>query len=136
VIVLDASVTIELLGRTPAGARVASRIAAVPYASSRPPALHAPHLLDLEVVQVTRRRCAAGLLSPVRAQEMLADLHALPIRRHEHLALLGRIWELRQNFTAYDASYIALAELLDATLLTSDAAMALRNVHHAYVELI
>ena len=127
-IVLDASATIELLGRTPAGERVANRIGEEH--------LHAPHLLDLEVAQVTRRRCAAGLVPLSRAQEMLDDYRALPIERHGHVSLLERVWQLRQNFTAYDACYIALAESLDATLVTSDAAMALPRVHRARVELI
>jgi predicted nucleic acid-binding protein len=129
VIVLDASATIELLGRTPEGERVADRIA-------RARSLHAPHLLDVEVAQVVRRRCAAGLVPLQRGREMFEDFRDLPIKRHEHFTLMGRIWELRHNFTAYDACYIALAELLNATLLTRDAAMVLLKVHNAQVELI
>ncbi len=128
-IVLDASATIELLGRTPEGERVADRIA-----GER--SLHAPHLLDVEVAQVIRRRCAARLVPLQRAREMFEDFRELPIKRHEHFTLMGRIWELRHNFTAYDACYIALAELLNATLLTRDSAMVLLKTHKAQVELI
>ena len=82
--------------------------------------LTAPELLDLEVVSVLRRQVAAGLLSGRRAEQALADLLALPLRRVRHAPLLPRCWELRHNITIYDAAYVALAELLDVVLLTSD----------------
>ncbi len=82
--------------------------------------LTAPELLDLEVASVLRRQGASGLLSVRRAEQALADLAALPVRRVRHAPLLPRCWELGQNLTVYDASYVALAELLDIALLTAD----------------
>jgi predicted nucleic acid-binding protein len=117
-IVLDASALLDFLLRSPAGRRVAARIA--PEGET----LHAPHLVDLEVAQVLRRLCAAGHISPARAIEALTDFLDLDLHRYPHDALLPRIWDLRENFTAYDAAYLALTEALGATLLTSDGAMA------------
>jgi len=86
--------------------------------------LHAPHLLDLEVVQVLRRYAASGALSGERALLALQDLSALDLERYPHEPLLGRIWQLRKKMSAYDAAYVALAEALDAPLLTFDARLA------------
>jgi predicted nucleic acid-binding protein len=85
---------------------------------------HAPHLIDLEVVAAIRNRLARGSLSESGAEEALADLAALRIRRYPHLPVLPRIWELRHNVTPYDAAYVALAEVLGAPLLTADARLA------------
>lgn len=114
-IVLDASAVLELLLVTDKGHRVAERIA--------PPreTLHAPHLIDLEVAQVLRRYLARRQLDATRAAQALEDLRDLDLNRYPHDVLLGRIWELRQNASAYDAAYLALAEALGAPLLTSDA---------------
>ncbi|MBI3472691.1 MAG: type II toxin-antitoxin system VapC family toxin [Candidatus Solibacter usitatus] len=128
-IVIDASAVLEVLLNTPAGGRIEKRILA-PGES-----LHAPHLLDLEVAQVLRRYGLSGELSPVRAREALQDFQDLPIARYPHDLLLGRVWELRHNFTAYDAAYLALAEVLGATLVTRDAAFRESRGHHAAVEL-
>ena len=127
-IVVDASALLELLLRSAAGAAVEARIFA-PNES-----LHAPELVDLEVAQVLRRYERAGTMSAQRAEEALDDLAALPLERYPHRPLLARVWELRPNLTAYDAAYIALAELLEAPLLTSDGALA-RSPHRARVEL-
>jgi len=86
--------------------------------------LAAPELIDVEVVSAFRRLCSAGALSAERAEAAIADLHALPIQRVSHRPLLARCWELRENLTVYDAVYIALAERLDATLLTADRRLA------------
>ena len=86
--------------------------------------LIAPHLIDLEVVSAWRRLAAAGDLDERRAQLALGDLRALRIERVPHRTLLGRCWELRDNLTVYDAAYVALAELLNVTLLTADARLA------------
>ena len=114
-IVLDASAVLELLLVTERGGRAAKRIAAPEET------LHAPHLLDVEVAQVLRRYVARRQLDEVRAVQALEDLRALDLDRYPHDVLLGRIWELRHNASAYDAAYLALAEALGAPLLTSDA---------------
>jgi predicted nucleic acid-binding protein len=84
----------------------------------------APELIDLETTSVIRRQLQAGRLDDRRAELALADLVELPLRRAPHRPLLARCWELRQNVTVYDAAYVALAELLDVTLLTGDARLA------------
>ena len=116
--VLDASAVIELLLNTTIGRMVAERL--------DDPAidLHAPHLLDVEVVQVLRRYVRDGSLTPGEAASTLDNLRALDIERHGHEALLDRVWALRENLTAYDAVYVALAEALDTTLLTCDRRLA------------
>lgn len=128
-IVLDASAAIELLLGTPAGALVAERL------FDPGESLHAPELLDLEVAQVLRRYERARILDAARAAAALHDLADLPLERYSHRLLLPRAWELRANLTIYDAAYVALAELLDATLLTGDATLA-RAKHHARVEVV
>ena len=84
----------------------------------------APHLLDLEVAQVLRRWNLRGALDDERARQAVDDLLALPIARQPHDLLVERVWELRDNLTAYDAAYLALAELLDARLVTHDGGLA------------
>jgi len=88
--------------------------------------LAAPHLLDLEVTSAWRRLVAAGELDERRARLALADLQGLRVDRVRHGKLLDRCWELRKNFTVtvYDAAYLALAELLEATLVTADGKLA------------
>ncbi len=114
-IVLDASAVLELLLVTDRGRRAAERIAPTQET------LHAPHLIDREVAQVLRRYVARRQLDEVRAGQALDDLRDLDLNRYAHDILLGRIWELRHNASAYDAAYLALAETLGAPLLTSDA---------------
>lgn len=128
-IVLDASVTIEVLLQTPAGRDLTSRLL------DPGESLHAPHLIDLEVAQVLRRFVTAGELHAERGTEAIVDLADLPLVRYPHDLFLPRIWQLRQNLTAYDAAYVALAEALDAPLLTRDRRLATAP-HHARVELI
>jgi predicted nucleic acid-binding protein len=98
--------------------------------------LHAPHLLDIEVTQVIRRYASKGEIGGERGREALSDLSDLPMRRYEHSFLLPRVWDLRNNLTAYDAVYVALAEALDAVLLTRDQRLAAAAGHHARVELV
>lgn len=117
-IVLDASALVELILATPAGKSVAARI--VDPGES----LHAPHLADVEVVQVLRRYVGEGDINVETAAAALHDLRALDLQRHAHELLLERVWELRENLTAYDAVYVALAELLDGPLLTGDARLS------------
>jgi predicted nucleic acid-binding protein len=86
--------------------------------------LTAPGLVDLEVASVWRRQIRDGAMDARRAALALADLAALPLRRAAHQPLLARCWELRDNLTIYDASYVALAEALELTLLTGDGRLA------------
>lgn len=129
-IVIDASALIEALGRTNVAPRVAARILAPEQT------LHAPHIIDLEIVQVLRRWVAAGDITQERGREALADLAAVPLTRYPHVDLLPRVWELRGNLTAYDAAYVALAEALDAPLVTRDRRLAASPGHTARVELV
>jgi predicted nucleic acid-binding protein len=115
---LDASALVELLLGTAVGRTVAERIAS-PAVS-----LHAPHLADVEVAQALRRLVREGELDVDGAGAALADLRALDVERHAHEPLLDRVWSLRASLTAYDAVYVALAEALDATLLTCDGRLA------------
>ena len=127
-IVLDASATVELLLGTPAGTTVAARVRA---ASS----LHAPHLLDLEVLSVLRRLVRAGQVKAAEAGRALVDLRDLGIERYGHEELAGRIWTLRDALTSYDAAYVILAEALDAELWTTDARLAAARGHRARIRL-
>jgi len=98
--------------------------------------MHAPHLLDIEVADALRRMVQRKDITTVRAEEGLADLAHLRIERHGHPLLLGRIWQLRESMAAYDGAYVALAEALDAPLLTCDAKLANAHGHRARIELI
>lgn len=129
-IVLDASAAVEWLLQTTLGGRVEERLFA------RADTLHAPHLLDVEVAQVLRRYAAAGIITPPRGREALDDLLDLALTRYPHGVLLWRVWELRDNLTTYDAAYVALAEALDAPLVTCDSRIASAPGHHARVELV
>jgi predicted nucleic acid-binding protein len=86
--------------------------------------LHAPHLIDLEIAQVLRRYVRSAVISPDRGAEALSDLADFPLTRYSHAVLLKRIWQMRHVLTAYDAAYLALAEALDARLITRDRALA------------
>jgi predicted nucleic acid-binding protein len=130
VIVLDASVALEVLLVTPAGSRAAARL----FASGE--TLHAPHLLDIEIAQVLRRYARTGELEAARGLQALEDLADLPLIRYPHDLFLPRIWELRHNVTAYDAVYLALAETLRAPLLTRDRGLASVRGHQARIELV
>jgi len=116
--VLDASALVELLLHTPAGHAVALRIADPAVG------LHAPHLADVEVAQALRRYANDGELNAAAAAVAIDDLRALDLQRHAHEPLLDRVWALRQNLSAYDAVYLALAEVLDVKLLTCDGRLA------------
>ena len=129
-IVVDASAVLEVLLRTTLGAAIESQL----WRESD--ALHSPHLLDVEIAQVIRRFTIAREIEVERAQAALDDFIALPISRHPHEFLLPRVWSLRNNFTAYDAVYVALAELLEATLLTHDRRLATAARRHVQVEFV
>jgi predicted nucleic acid-binding protein len=95
-----------------------------------------PHLIDAEAAHALRRHATAGAISADRGRDLLADFVDIPMQRHPHDWLLPRVWELRHNLTAYDAIYIALAEALDAPLVTRDQRLATAPGHHAKVELV
>lgn len=117
-VVVDASVAVAALTEG------ASRGAAAREALRRAASLHAPHLIDLEVVSAIRRLARGGALAPQDAESAIADLPGLPIRRYEHTPFLARIWALRDNVTPYDAAYVSLAEALDAPIVTTDGRLA------------
>lgn len=129
-IVVDASAVIEVLLNTSSGARVAVRL------FGERETLHAPHLLDVEVAQVMRRYARTGQMNTVRGFQALQDLDDFPVTRYAHQPFLPRIWQLRDNVTACDAAYIALAEALAAPLLTRDAKLASFTDHGTRIELI
>jgi predicted nucleic acid-binding protein len=130
VIVLDASALVELLLHSAAGRTIASRIAD-PALS-----LHVPHLADIEVTQALRRFAHEGHLEAADASTALEDLRSLDLERHAHEPLLDRVWALRRNMSAYDAVYLALAEALDAVLLTCDGRLARAPAAARRVELV
>lgn len=129
-IVVDASALLEFLLQTPLGTRVEARL------FRDRDEFHAPHLADVEVTQGLRRLVQAGEVSPARAAEAIADLADLDLHRHPHVDLLMRAWKLRENITAYDAMYVALAEALDAPLVTCDRPLASTAGHGATIEAI
>jgi predicted nucleic acid-binding protein len=129
VIVVDASAMLDALLR-PRSHTARARL----FAEGE--SLHAPHVIDLEVVQVLRRLANAGEIEPARARAALDDLADAPVHRYAHDILVQRIWELRHNLTAYDAAYIALAEELDAPILTRDRKLASAAGHRARIELL
>ena len=129
-IVVDASALLEFLLQTPLGTRVEARL------FRDEDELHAPHLVDVEVVQGLRRLVRTGEVSPGRAEEAIADLIDLDLHRHAHLDLLGRAWNLRDNVTAYDAMYVALAEAIEAPIVTCDRPLARSPGHRARIEVV
>lgn len=129
-IVLDASVMLEILLHTPTGTGVLRRLVA------KPADLHAPEVLDIEVAQVLRRYALAKSVTAARGEQALRLLAEFPLTRHAHRTLLGRVWQLRANITAYDAAYVALAEALGATLLTCDQKLTKAPGHQATIELV
>jgi predicted nucleic acid-binding protein len=129
VIVLDASAAIDWLLQTAVGKQIEERI------YSRGESLHAPHLLDLEVAQVVRRLVREGAVSAPRADQAIQDLLDLRVTRYPHFVFLPHIWRRRDNFSAYDAAYVALTEKLGATLITRDARLASASARVANIEL-
>ncbi len=116
-IITDASFLVMALGDDgPDGTQARERL--------RGEELAAPHLIDVEVTSVLRRSVLTGTITEQRASQALQDLRDLEIKRLPHTTLLPRAWELRANYTLYDACYVAAAELFHAPLLTYDAKMA------------
>ena len=127
-IVLDASIALEVFLGTPLGLRHADRI----FGQER----HVPHLLDIEFAQALRRLTLAGELASERAKLTLDLLRDVALVRYRHTPLLSRIWELRSSVSAYDAAYVALAEALDMPLLTCDARLSHSHGHGAKILLL
>jgi predicted nucleic acid-binding protein len=127
-IVLDASAAVDWILRTPAGMRIEERL----YSGDE--SLHAPHLLDLEVTQVLRRLARQGIIGGSRAEQAIRDLLDLRIHRYPHFVFLTRIWQLRNNLSAYDAAYVVLAQELKATLVTRDGRLVSASGNAAKVE--
>jgi predicted nucleic acid-binding protein len=128
-IVVDASILVTALADDgPDGDRFRGRLAGERLA--------APHLIDLEVISAWRRLAAAGRLDDRRAAFARADLQALPVRRVDHRPLVERCWALRATMTSYDAVYVALAELMDAPLLTADAKLATSPGPTCHIEVL
>ncbi len=96
--------------------------------------LHAPHLIDTEVLHALRRLTIAGEISEDRAADVRSDFAELAVVRYPHQPLSDRVWELRHNLTAYDATFVALAETLAVPLVTCDARLATAPGHRAHVE--
>ena len=127
-IVLDASVVVELLLNGPLADSLRRGLA------GRNESFIVPHLLDVEVASALRGLAPGLHLDSHRTGQLLSGLASLPAVRYAHTPLLGRMWELRNNFTAYDAVYIALAEATDSVLYTCDAKLS--KGHRAKVLLI
>jgi predicted nucleic acid-binding protein len=97
--------------------------------------LHAPHLIDIEMLHVLRRLTALGELSDERAMDARVDFRDLALVRYPHLGLIDRIWELRHNLTACDAAFVALAESLEVPLVTCDGHLRNAPAHATHIEL-
>lgn len=129
-IVVDASALVEALLGTAAAERVEKKL------FDRGETIHAPHLVDLEVTQILRRYAIGREVAAERCRTALEDMQVFPLIRHAHDLLLPRIWELRQNVSAYDGAYVALAEFLGATLVTRDRRLAAAPGLRAHVEVV
>ena len=120
---MDASVLMEVLLGSERGRRAEGHFVGH--------AVHLPQLAYLEVASTVRGWLRGGLLTQVRADQLIADLPRFPAKSWPHERLVHRVWGLRDNMSAYDASYVALAESLGATLLTTDARLAVAVRAHA-----
>ncbi len=129
-IVLDTSAAIELLLSLPLSRKVQDLLDEHDWVVA------APELLQIEVLQVLRRRVTSGVTSIDDAEDALILLRDINVRYFDHEVLIDRVWELRSNLTAYDASYVALAELLDGNLVTSDARLAHAPGNNARILLV
>ncbi len=97
--------------------------------------LHGPHLIDTEILHALRRMTLTGAIGDDRAADVLKDFALLTLMRYPHEPLNERVWELRGNLTAYDATFVALAEILSVPLVTCDAKLASAPGHAASIEL-
>lgn len=127
--VVDASAFYELITNGPLSAALTGRV------RPRAVTLHAPALVDVEVLHALRRNLIGNRLSTEAAETALAFYRQLPIERYPHDDFIDRIWQLRASLTVYDATYFALAEILAAPLITLDARLAKAAPPTAHVEL-
>ena len=128
--VLDASGALELLLNTARGRRLEARLA------DDAEVVHAPHLIDIEIAHVLRRYVLDGTFNERRGVEALDHWQQLDVERYPHEPFLDRIWGLRNNVTAYDAIYVALAEALGELLVTGDRKLAGAPGLRVHVELV
>ena len=98
--------------------------------------IHAPHLVDLELLSAARKLTNGGQITVRQAEDLLRDFQDMRLIRYPHALVMSRAWQLRANLTPYDAAYIALAELLDAPLLTRDRRLANAPGHNARIEVL
>lgn len=117
-IVIDSSALADYLAGTPQARWVETQLDSAAWQ------LHAPHLLDVEVVSAFRKLAVAGSLPPRRARTLLATMAELPIVRYPHVQLLDRMWELKAHVSAQDATFVALAGALALPLVTTDLRLA------------
>jgi predicted nucleic acid-binding protein len=129
VIVIDASALVEMLFATPTGLRVADNVRSASAVAS-------PQLVIVECLQVIRRMHANGTVDARTAGDLVGDLLALDLDLYDHLLVAERVWQLRATLTAYDAAYVALSELLDAPLVTTDGKLANAPGNRAQVTLL
>lgn len=127
-LVVDSSAVLAALVARPPVAGLADRL-------SEDHELHAPHLIDVEVLHALRRLVAGGTLSADRAADALSDFDQLSIVRYPHQPLMSRMWDLRHNLSAYDAAFVSLAEALGSVLVTCDSRLAGSPGHRARIEL-
>jgi predicted nucleic acid-binding protein len=127
VIVVDTSAVLDALLVRPRNERLIARLA-------DDGDLHAPHLVDVEFLHVLRRLVNAGKLDERSADQIRSDFERLALTRYPSTHLLDRMWELRTNLSAYDAAFVALAEVFDVVLITSDGRIARSPGHRAHVE--
>lgn len=130
IVVADASAIVDIL----IGARNAPALRGRLF--NRDVEVHAPHLLDIEVMHAIRRRFRIGETSTERAQQAISSFQILPIERHSHEILLDRIWQLRENLAAYDAAYVALAQILDTVVITTDPRLARAPGMSRYIHVV
>jgi predicted nucleic acid-binding protein len=130
VIILDASAIVDLVVEPRAVTRaIRARLQADPD-------IHVPHLVDAEVTNALRRKLLSGQLDPLRARRAIRRLTTMHLVRWQQTQLLGRALALRDQLSAYDAIYVAMAEATGATLVTRDARLARSTGHRARVELV
>jgi len=128
-IVLDSSALVEWLLQRPKSIAIDKHL-------STARSVHAPHLIDIEVLHALRQLVRGGVVPARRALEALEDFRNFRIRRYPHFDFFDRIWTLRDNLTAYDAIYVALAETLGAPLITCDGRLAAALGSHANIVLV